>query len=123
LGQFDGFGDGFEMTKETFLCWLVVIGGNKKGSICSYGLGMFGKKNGLVSGVGASSGNDGNAFIHDIHGDSHDSFMFLWRKSGRLPGRSTRYNSLCSISNMEFDEVSHGPFIEFPLGEWRNNGD
>ncbi len=81
------------------------------------------KGDSFVGRVGAGACNHEDTFIHDFDSDRHDALMFLWRERGRLSSRSTRHNALCPISNMEFDEVSHDLFIEFPIGEGSHYGD
>ena len=118
----DGFGDGLEVTVQTFLGGLVVIGGDQQRTVGPGFLGKAGQADGFDGIVGTGTGQDGHTPLDLVDTDLDDTFMLFVGERGRFAGGAARHKAVDSLTDLEFNEFAIGGFINGAVFERRDEG-
>ena len=109
------------MLIQAFLRGFIVIGRNQQGAVGADALGVPGKGNRLVRGVGSGAGNHGDPLIDDLHGQRHDAFVFRVREGGGFAGGSARDDPMRAVGDVKFDQLAVRLFVEGALPKRRDD--
>src|SRR5690606_28583120 len=110
--QVDGLGGGLEVLVQALLGRLVVVGNDRQPRLRAYVLGILGKLDGLVGGVSADTGNDGQAPRRVLDRYTDELGMFFHADRGRFARSADDHQRVGTLGDMPVDQFSIGVEVE-----------